>query len=567
VTARRVFLYGSPAGREVVERLDPALFTLAQFVGHQSMLSSYSRPVTAVLPPPLESRLQQRLVRGDFASSLESALAATAGDVDLLLVDLVDEQLGVHLLPDGSVITRTPELVASGFERALPAGTRTLRLGDPDHFRYWCAAVEWLAQAVQQLAPRARTVLLDIPWAYRTPDGTPTPPLLGIRAHEANAAVRPYVARAVQVLGAEVVGLAGHDPAAAVPGEDAITPVSLVEDAWRTVAAQLTALCHPGARGRAVDLAQRSRTDVRVATATAAPPAAAGDDLDLAAVPTMTWRLRRADGSQAVEPVRLLRGGRIWGHSHPNEARWAVEDGLLVLLDVHGTVSTRFETVTPTAEGPRFTGPFVLDPSRGIIHVLEPRPLDWDARPRHPRLTRNLLADAIREHGWEVGDHTHGRPDVRGAGRAHLSIGRFCTLADTATIVLGGPAGGPVSTYAFAACGPSWPSAAELPAPAGGEPVRLGHDVWLGDRAVILPGVAVGHGAVVQPGAVVGDDVEPYAVVSGAPASVVGHRFPARQVAALLRVRWWDWDDEYLDTLLPLMAQDVDFFLDAALRP
>jgi maltose O-acetyltransferase len=55
-------------------------------------------------------------------------------------------------------------------------------------------------------------------------------------------------------------------------------------------------------------------------------------------------------------------------------------------------------------------------------------------------------------------------------------------------------------------------------------PVVIGADVWLGVRAVILPGVTVGDGAVVGAGAVVTKDVPPYAIVAGVPARKIGQR-------------------------------------------
>ncbi len=48
--------------------------------------------------------------------------------------------------------------------------------------------------------------------------------------------------------------------------------------------------------------------------------------------------------------------------------------------------------------------------------------------------------------------------------------------------------------------------------------------VWIGARAIILPGVHIGEGAVVGAGAVVTRDVLPYRVVAGMPARVIGER-------------------------------------------
>lgn len=58
--------------------------------------------------------------------------------------------------------------------------------------------------------------------------------------------------------------------------------------------------------------------------------------------------------------------------------------------------------------------------------------------------------------------------------------------------------------------------------PAAG--VTIEDDVLVGANAVVLPGVTVGRGAVIGAGTVVNEDVEPYAIVAGSPARVVGHR-------------------------------------------
>lgn len=51
------------------------------------------------------------------------------------------------------------------------------------------------------------------------------------------------------------------------------------------------------------------------------------------------------------------------------------------------------------------------------------------------------------------------------------------------------------------------------------------HDyVFIGTRAMILPGVTLGSGSVVGAGAVVTKDVAPYDIVAGIPARVIGHR-------------------------------------------
>jgi len=52
-------------------------------------------------------------------------------------------------------------------------------------------------------------------------------------------------------------------------------------------------------------------------------------------------------------------------------------------------------------------------------------------------------------------------------------------------------------------------------------PIRIGHDVWIGGGAIILPGVTVGDRSVVGAGSVVVHDVPPASLVVGNPARIV----------------------------------------------
>jgi maltose O-acetyltransferase len=69
--------------------------------------------------------------------------------------------------------------------------------------------------------------------------------------------------------------------------------------------------------------------------------------------------------------------------------------------------------------------------------------------------------------------------------------------------------------------------------------VKIDDYVFIGPRAIILPGVTIGKGAIVGAGAVVTKDVAPFAVVGGVPAQVIGERQLKDPKYTLGRAAWF----------------------------
>lgn len=86
----------------------------------------------------------------------------------------------------------------------------------------------------------------------------------------------------------------------------------------------------------------------------------------------------------------------------------------------------------------------------------------------------------------------------------------------------------------------------------------IGDGVWIGMRAIIMPGVRIGEGAVIGVNSVVTKDVKPYTIVGGNPAQVIKKRFDDETIAELLALKIYDHSEKEIDKLIPyLCANDL----------
>lgn len=175
--------------------------------------------------------------------------------------------------------------------------------------------------------------------------------------------------------------------------------------------------------------------------------------------------------------------------------------------------------------------------------------------------SRDVLPDYVR-----IGHATYGvdRNTFQGLSPdAPITIGKYCSFGPEVMIFskadhpLDLPSTYPLKTKLF------HPDQANRDAVTKGA-VNIGHDVWVGARAMILSGVSIGNGAVIGAGAVVAKDVAPYDVVVGNPAKVVKRRFSDAQIAALESLSWWNWPEPELRQFEDLFYKDINAFLEAA---
>lgn len=155
-----------------------------------------------------------------------------------------------------------------------------------------------------------------------------------------------------------------------------------------------------------------------------------------------------------------------------------------------------------------------------------------------------------------IGDYSYGFFDVlEWDNKTKLKIGKFCSIAADVLFLLGGEHRKDfISTYPFNELMESFNHIEGHPASKGD--IIVGNDVWIAHGAKILSGVTIGDGAIIAANSLVTKDIPPYAIAMGSPAKVVKYRFDEDTIEKLLKIRWWDFEDEEIIKIIPLLQSD-----------
>lgn len=150
-----------------------------------------------------------------------------------------------------------------------------------------------------------------------------------------------------------------------------------------------------------------------------------------------------------------------------------------------------------------------------------------------------------------IGSHSY--MNDGGYIRANTFIGRYCSIGRRVTIAAGIHDVSKVSTSPVLNSKDS-PYTPEQLSQLGITIVSrrytvLENDVWVGDGAIIMPGLRIQTGSVIGANSVVTRDIPPYAVVCGAPARIIKYRFPENIIQQLLETEYWEFSKHSLGCL------------------
>lgn len=156
-------------------------------------------------------------------------------------------------------------------------------------------------------------------------------------------------------------------------------------------------------------------------------------------------------------------------------------------------------------------------------------------------------------HNVQIGDYTY---LAKNAQVANTRIGKFCSIGRNFTCGLGIHPTDGISTHPIFYRGVQ----------AEHKPVSIGNDVFIGVNVTVLDGVTIGDGAIIGAGAVVSKDIPPYAIAVGCPIEIKRYRLTEKQIDAMRRIQWWNWEPEKLRDVRE-MFNDIDGFINKYDQP
>lgn len=147
----------------------------------------------------------------------------------------------------------------------------------------------------------------------------------------------------------------------------------------------------------------------------------------------------------------------------------------------------------------------------------------------------------LEEHcGVHVGMYSYGVCLTPGGLPPGTWVGNYCSLADGLAILRRNHPFDRISQHPLFFNRESGVVPEDTVAPISDNPLHIGHDVWIGQNAIITPACkSIGNSAVIAAGAVVTANVPAFGIVGGVPARLIRYRLPEELQRLITGTDWW----------------------------
>lgn len=230
-----VFIYGSCVSRDTLPFLGPE-WRICEYVARQSFISAANGPVQLWGQSSLSSKFQVRSLAGDFAGDFLAKFSQHVLEVDILLMDLVDERLGVYRTAQGGYVTLSWELASSGLESHAPSDLVLVEFGSDEHFDVWAQAADSIFQAVR--ATPVVPIVLAPSWAAKADNGGGGFDYHGVPAEVWNLRYTRYF-EFLETLGGIVIRVPGDRTYSSTSHQWGLAPFHYYDRVYETLSEQI----------------------------------------------------------------------------------------------------------------------------------------------------------------------------------------------------------------------------------------------------------------------------------------------------------------------------------------
>lgn len=164
----RVWIHGSCVTRDAFA-LGQGTWTLAHYSARSSLASAFDlAPFEGVDVSAISSPFQRRMVQSDLEKGFTRELGEF-GEMDAVVVDLIDERFDLLENEHGALATRSNELAS-----VLPATSeawRRIASGSDEFLELWTVGLQRFARRMAEIGALRRIVLHESYWASTTTGG------------------------------------------------------------------------------------------------------------------------------------------------------------------------------------------------------------------------------------------------------------------------------------------------------------------------------------------------------------------------------------------------------------